>query len=56
MVRKTKKQAIENQLSVQEFKQRIIGSEAQVVESIISRRAEQGKSSRLLSCYRRLFC
>ena len=56
MVRKTKQQANPNQLSVQAFKQRIIDSEAQVIESIISRRTEQGKSSRLLSCYRRLFC
>ncbi len=56
MARKTTKQAIAEPLSVKEFKQRIIASEAQVIESIISRRTEQGKSSRLLRCYRRLFC
>lgn len=43
-------------LSAKEFGDRIINSERQAISSIINRRSQQGKSSRLFKIYLNIFC
>ena len=56
MVKKRRKYEFPGALSVKDFSERIIESERQVIDSIMSRRRAQGKNNKLLRLYLSLFC